>query len=302
MRLIVLSLSLVLLSCSVNKKDNEGIPKIVCTTGMIGDAVEILLQGSQAEVVTLMKAGVDPHLYKATQGDVENLMQSDIIVYNGVHLEGKMGGIFKKLEGRKIIIVAADGIPKSRLINNTNFKGAHDPHVWFDVELWSMAVGHIAEELIATKKFDSSLIMQNWKTYKKQLVELDQWAAQMISSIPKSKRTLITSHDAFSYFGKAYDIPVKGLQGISTVSEYGLKDVTNLVNFIIKNDIQAVFIESSVSSRSMRAVVEGCHASGHAVKIGGTLYSDSMGDEGTVDGTYLGMVRHNVELICKELK
>ena len=291
-----------LFSCSIGEQKNDGVPKVICTTGMLGDAVKNILEGSEAEIITLMKAGVDPHLYKATQGDVENLMQSDIIVYNGLHLEGKMGDIFGKLEKRKKIIVASDGIPKNRLINNTDFKGAQDPHIWFDVELWTMALEHIKNELIATNKFDSSKINQNWDNYKTQLIELDQWAAQEISEIPEAQRTLITSHDAFSYFGKAYNIPVKGLQGISTVSEYGLKDITTLVDFIIENKIKAVFVESSVSSRSMKAVVEGCQASGHAVKIGGTLFSDSMGGEGTVEGTYLGMLRHNVELICKELK
>lgn len=213
-----------------------------------------------------------------------------------------MGDIFEKLENRKKVVVASDGVPNNRLINNSDFKGAQDPHIWFDVELWTMALEHIKNGLIATNNFDSSKINQNWKNYKDQLIELDQWAAQKISEIPENQRTLITSHDAFSYFGKAYNIPVKGLQGISTVSEYGLKDITSLVDFIIKNKIKAVFVESSVSSRSMKAVVEGCQSSGHQVKIGGTLFSDSMGEKGTIEGTYLGMLRHNVELICKELK
>lgn len=289
-------------SCSSNNDVKNGKTKVVCTTGMLGDAVKILLEGTESEVVTLMKAGVDPHLYKATQGDVEHLMKSDIIVYNGLHLEGKMGGVFSKLENRKTIIVASYGIPVDQLINNTAFKGSHDPHIWFDVGLWSLAVGHIADELISNSNLDEEIIRNNWKKYQLELEELDKWTLKRISSIPKDQRSLITSHDAFSYFGEAYDITVKGLQGISTVSEYGLKDISELVNYIIGHKIKAVFVESSVSSRSMKAVVEGCRASGHQVRIGGTLFSDSMGDEGSEEGTYLGMVRHNVELIVKELK
>lgn len=291
----------ILASCDSNEKKASQEKIIVCTTGMLGDAVENIV-GSNAKVITLMQAGVDPHLYKPTQGDVQNLMEADIIVYNGLHLEGKMGQIFEKLEKQKIILPAADGIPTHLLINNTDFAGAHDPHIWFDVSLWSKAVGHLSKELIATAYFDSSAIQQNWKSYEKQLKELHEWTKSKIAEIPVEHRSLITSHDAFGYFGKAYDIKVRGLQGISTVSEYGLRDVSQLVDYIIQNNIKAVFVESSVSERSMNAVVEGCNERGHNVVIGGTLFSDAMGNKDTPEGKYLGMVRHNVNLISQALK
>ena len=203
----LLTLLIALLACEPPSKEEEKRVKVVCTTGMLGDALKnILPEGS--DVITLMKSGVDPHLYKATQADVESLMEADMIVYNGLHLEGKMEQIFEKLENRKIIIAAGDGVPESELINNTDFQGANDPHIWFDVELWSKALEHVTNELIASDLFDNSIVNENWKTYKEELLKLDKWAISEIEEIPRKQRILITSHDAFSYFGKAYNIKV----------------------------------------------------------------------------------------------
>ena len=301
--LIILFSSIVLSACEFKeKKATKGEKlKIVCTTGMLGDAVKNIVK-NQAEVSTLMGPGVDPHLYKATQGDLKILSDADIIIYNGLHLEGKMGEVFEKLKNRKTIIVAADGINKADLINTTEFQGAYDPHLWFDVDLWNRVVQYIGEKLSKLEQIDKNQVLENSKNFQNALSTLNDWVKSEIQKIAPERRVLITAHDAFGYFGRAYDIEVRGLQGISTVSEYGLKDVSDLVNFITERKIKAVFVESSVSARSLNAVVEGCKSNGHPVKIGGTLYSDAMGEEGTAEGTYIGMVKYNVSSIVENLK
>ncbi|MBL4709603.1 MAG: zinc ABC transporter substrate-binding protein [Flavobacteriales bacterium] len=299
---IFLSIILSLAACRIEKKSrSEDIKTIVCTTGMLGDAVKNIV-GDQINVITLMGPGVDPHLYKATQGDLKSLSSADVIIYNGLHLEGKMGEIFEKLERQKHIIVAADGIKESDLINNTDFQGAHDPHLWFDVKLWSQVVSHIGSTLGQLSDSSKSEILSNTQKYVEQLTDFDHSVRQELMQLDSSKRVLITAHDAFGYFGKAYEFQVKGLQGISTTSEYGLKDISDLVNFIVDRKIKAVFVESSVSEKSLQAVVEGCTAKGHPVKIGGQLFSDAMGEENSPEGNYIGMVKHNVKIITQGLQ
>jgi manganese/zinc/iron transport system substrate-binding protein len=276
-------------------------PLIVCTTGMIGNAVENIV-GDKYEVITLMGPGVDPHLYKATQGDLKSLNRANIIIYNGLHLEGKMGEIFEKLSNRKHIIVASNAIPIERLINNTDFQGAHDPHLWFDVQLWSDVIMHLSNEITAFNPDLKQELFDNTLPYYESLLTLDKSVRNKVAELDSNKRILITAHDAFGYFGKAYGFEVRGLQGISTVSEYGLKDVSNLVRFISERKIKAVFVESSVSDRSLKAVIEGCNAKGHNVKIGGTLFSDAMGEDKTTEGTYIGMVNYNINTIISSLK
>ena len=299
-KLILITFIIALFSCKLStKEDTQKINTIVCTTGMIGDIVKNIV-GDQIKVVTLMGPGVDPHLYKATQGDLKLLNEADVIVYNGLHLEGKMGEIFEKLEKQKNIIVATDAIPKADLINNTEFKGAYDPHIWFDVQLWNTSTNYISKKLCElvsdsiAQKFNSNTL-----TYTKSLSALNDAIIANFNKIDAERKVLIAAHDAFGYFGRAYGFEVRGLQGISTTSEYGLKDVSDLVNFIIEREIKAVFVETSVASKSLEAIVEGCMEKGHEVKIGGKLYSDAMGKEGTPDGTYIGMVKHNVKTILK---
>lgn len=299
-KLILFTFIIALFSCKLStKEDTQKISTIVCTTGMIGDVVKNIV-GDQIKVVTLMGPGVDPHLYKATQGDLKLLNEADVIVYNGLHLEGKMGEIFEKLEKQKNIIVATDAIPKADLINNTEFKGAYDPHIWFDVTLWNTSTNYISKKLC---ELVSDSIAQKFKSntqqYTERLISLNDAIIANFNNIDAERKVLITAHDAFGYFGRAYGFEVRGLQGISTTSEYGLKDVSDLVNFIIEREIKAVFVETSVASKSLEAIVEGCMEKGHEVKIGGKLYSDAMGKEGTPDGTYIGMVKHNVKTILK---
>ena len=304
-QLIPIALFTVLTACQSpsdhSSEADDGRLKIVCTTGMIGDAVENLVK-DQAHVFTLMGPGVDPHLYKATQGDLEKLSNADIIIYNGLHLEGKMGEVFEKLENRKKILVAANGVEKAEFIKNGDFQGDYDPHLWFDPILWSLVVENLGMELSRIEELNKNLVIANTERYSSSIRDLDEWIRAEIEKIPVERRMLITAHDAFGYFGRRYNIEVEGLQGISTLSEYGLKDVSDLVDFIIENQIPSIYIESSISDRALKAVVEGCNEKGFEVQIGGTLYSDAMGEEGTEEATYVGMVQANVNTIVNGLK
>ena len=289
----------VMLSCQ--PQENTGTPQIITTTGMIGDAV-INIVGDSLSVQALMGPGVDPHLYKATQGDLQKLTNAEMVFYNGLHLEGKMGEILKKLGSSKIVREVSEEIPETRLIKSADYNGAFDPHIWFDVQLWKIAVKTISGTLIEKYPSLKGHFSTNTNNYLRQLDELDKWVKEQVAAVPDSQRVLITAHDAFGYFGKAYDIKVKGLQGISTLSEFGLRDITELVTFIARNRTKAVFVETSVSEKAINAVIEGCRERGVEVALGGSLYSDAMGAEGTDEGTYIGMVRHNVNTIVNALK
>jgi manganese/zinc/iron transport system substrate-binding protein len=301
--LFLIGASLLFLACDTQKKDRDKTQKIkiVTTTGMIKDAVEHVV-GDKAEVIALMGPGVDPHLYKATQGDLDKLTHADVIFYNGLHLEGKMGEVFEKLGKLKPVIAVAKDIPESSLRTIPGFENTHDPHIWFNVKLWEEAVKAISGFMIEYDSASAPLYETNKLKYLAQMDSLHTAVKEQILLIPEQQRVLITAHDAFGYFGDAYNIEVRGLQGISTVSEFGLRDVTELVNFIISRKIKAIFVETSVSQKSINAVVEGCHQKGWDVKIGGSLYSDAMGAAGTPEGNYLGMVSANVRTIVTALK
>ncbi len=296
-----LLLSILFTFCKSSSTDDDGKLKIVTTTGMIYDAVEHVA-GDKADVVALMGPGVDPHLYKATQGDLKKLTSADIIFYNGLHLEGKLGEVLEKLSRTKTVIAVSADISNSLLRDVPGFQGTHDPHIWFDVSLWKEAVKKIRDTLIDYD--DSNTIEFNTSAdrYLSQLDSLHLAVQKRILEIPEEQRVMITAHDAFGYFGDAYSIEVRGLQGISTVSEFGLRDVTDLVNYIIERKIKAIFVETSVSERSIEAVVQGCQQKGWQVKIGGSLYSDAMGTAGIKAGTYIGMVDANVTTIVNALK
>jgi manganese/zinc/iron transport system substrate-binding protein len=275
--------------------------KATATTGMVADLVRNI-GGSHVEVTQLMGPGVDPHLYKATQGDINKLGNANIVFYSGLHLEGKLGEVFEKLASRKPIVAVAERIPKEKLHQAAGYAGQPDPHVWFDVALWMQAGEQVRDALVKFDPAHKADYEQNATKYLAELKALDDYARTQLATIPKARRVLITAHDAFGYFGKAYAVEVIGLQGISTASEYGLNDVQRLVETISKRRIKAVFVESSVPRRSIEAVVQGSQARGHKVTIGGTLYSDAMGASGTPEGTYIGMVRANVDTIVKALK
>jgi manganese/zinc/iron transport system substrate-binding protein len=304
--LLLLAIIMISAGCGSGEKPADGKPAdgklvMVTTTGMIHDAVKNIV-GDHAEVHALMGPGVDPHLYKATQGDLAQIGRAAIVFYNGLHLEGKMVDALEKLGRTKKVVAVAEGIDPALLRMATEFQGNPDPHIWFDVKLWTSAVRKAADELKAADPPHAADYERNAAAYIAKLDSLDAWVREQIASIPKPQRVLITAHDAFGYFGRAYDIEVRGLQGISTVSEFGLADISSLVDMIAERKIKAVFMESSVPRRSIEAVVEGVQAKGHQVTIGGELYSDAMGEAGTSEGTYIGMVSANVNKIVKALR
>lgn len=303
--LIIFGCALLVLSLEGCVQQNEykkpGKLFIVVTTGMIRDAVENIA-GDKADVIALMGPGVDPHLYKATHGDLEKITEADVIFYNGLHLEGKMGTVFEKAARIRPVVAVADGLSPEKLRSIPGYENAHDPHIWFDVRLWEEAVKNISRYLIKRDSSNAEYYQANSDRYIARLDSLHDAVSRQLLSIPAKQRVLITAHDAFGYFGDAYQVEVRGLQGISTLSEFGLKDVTELVNFIMARKIKAIFVETSVSTKSINAILEGCREKGWDVRIGGSLYSDAMGDEGTAEGTYIGMVNANVQTIVNALK
>lgn len=275
--------------------------KIVATTGMIGDAVKNV-GGERVQVTTLMGPGIDPHLYKASEGDVTRMASADMIFYNGLHLEGKMAEVFEKMRSRIKTVAVAEGIDSTKLLTPPAFTYSYDPHIWFDVALWMEAVSRVARALETFDAAHTAIYQANAKKYiDEELAALHQYTKDEIGKIAPEKRVLVTAHDAFNYFGKAYGMEVRGLQGISTASETGTADVQALAEFIVERQIPAVFVETSVPPRYIEALQAAVKSRRFDVAIGGHLYSDAMGDPGTEEGTYLGMVRHNVNTIVTAL-
>ncbi|GIP21665.1 metal ABC transporter solute-binding protein, Zn/Mn family [Paenibacillus sp. J22TS3] len=301
---LLISLSALVSGCgkdSASSSPDTGKLKITATTGMIADLAKEI-GGPHVQVTGLMSAGVDPHLYKASQGDIRKLDQADIILYNGLHLEGKMVEIFENMAKKKTTVAVSDPIDRSLLRSGALMNTEYDPHIWFDVSLWMKAAGTVRDTLVQKDQTHAEDYKKNADRYIKELETLHKEVAAKISTIPESSRVLVTAHDAFGYFGDAYHLKVMGLQGISTASEAGTKDVTDLRDYLVENKIKAVFIESSVPRKAIDAVIQGAKEKGHEIKIGGELFSDAMGKEGTPEGTYIGMIRHNVETMVSALK
>lgn len=275
--------------------------RVLATIGMIGD-VASRLAGPHALVESLMGPGIDPHLYKPSFGDVQRFEKADLVLYNGLNLEGKMGDVLAKSAVRRRVLAVTRDLPLSELRKPAEFAGHHDPHVWFDVRLWSGIIDPIVAELAALVPEHADSFKANAVALKAELAKLDARVMQAIATIPTQQRVLITAHDAFGYFGSRYKIDVVGLQGISTTAEFTVQDVERLVEVIISRQVKAMFIESSVPRRNVEAVQKACEARGHKVAIGGELYSDAMGAAGTPEGTYIGMVEHNVRVIVEALK
>lgn len=274
--------------------------RVVSTIGMITDVAENV-GGERVSVTGLMGPGVDPHLYKASEGDVSRLTEADLILYNGLHLEAKMGEVLEQMSGQTNTAQVTGGIDESLLLSPPEFEGAHDPHVWFDVTLWMRAVEAVRDALIEVDPGSADLYRANARGYLAELEELQAYVAEQTARVPEQQRVVITAHDAFNYFGQAYGFEVRGLQGISTATEAGTGDVQALADFIAENEIPAIFVESSVPVRNIEAVQAAVKAKGFEVGIGGELFSDAMGDRGTEEGTYIGMVRHNVDTIVGAL-
>ncbi len=276
--------------------------KVTTTVGMITDIVRNV-GGERVEVTGLMGPGVDPHLYKPSASDVNRLDDADIIFYNGLELEGRMTELFEKMaRAGKPTFAVTDDIPREQLLTSDTHTDRYDPHVWFDVTLWQIAAEKVAKELSALDPGSRALYNRNAQAYLMQLRDLDAYVREQITRIPETARVLITAHDAFGYFGRQYGIEVRGLQGVSTASEAGAADVQALARFIAERQIKAIFVESSVPREAIEAVQAAVRARGWEVVIGGELFSDAMGADGTPQGTYIGMVRHNVDTIVRALR
>ncbi len=296
----IFSSFLLLAACSSDKTSSDE-KTVVATTGQVADAVKAIV-GDEIKVETLMGPGVDPHLYKASQSDVKKLENADMIFYNGLHLEGQLDDIFAQMSKEKTVVAAAEILDESNLLADEENSDLFDPHVWFDISLWSEVVDGIGDALVEEYPEHKELFEKNEKEYLAKLEELKIYVEDRVSELPSSQRHLVTAHDAFNYFGSSLDFTVSGLQGLSTEAEYGVKDVENMVDYLVKHKIKAIFVESSVSDKAMKAVIEGTQQKGHTVTIGGELFSDAMGAEGTEEGTYIGMYKHNVDTIVDALK
>jgi manganese/zinc/iron transport system substrate-binding protein len=277
---------------------NPQLPRVTCTTGMVADLARNV-GGEHIYVQTLMGEGVDPHLYTASPDDVSKLRQADLILYSGLHLEGKLAELLERMGQTKATVAVAESIPTDRLL--TDEHGARDPHVWFDVALWSETINAVEQALVKLDPDHAEDYRSNAQTYRDRLTTLDAYAREKLSSIPEERRVLVAAHDAFQYFGRAYGVEVRGIQGISTDSEAGIRQVTELVDFLVERKIKAVFVETSVAEGNVASLLEGAAARGHVITIGGTLYSDAMGAERTPAGSYEGMVKHNVDTIVSAL-
>lgn len=299
--IFIIFITVLLFSCK-NGKSANGKLNVVSTTTMITDLVKNI-GGDNINIQGLMGSGVDPHLYKASEGDVTKLVNADIIFYNGLHLEGKLVEVFEKMGSKtKTPIALGEELDKSTLIGSDYFASNYDPHVWFDINYYKQFAQKVTQVLSEKDPENAESYKTNETSYLNKLDTLQSKLKNIIETLPKEKRVLVTAHDAFNYFGKAYDFEVVGLQGLSTATEAGVQDVQKLSAFIIDKKIKAIFVESSVPKRTIEALQAAVKSKGHDVFIGGTLYSDALGTTGTIEGTYIGMFEYNVNTIVNALK
>lgn len=274
---------------------------IVATVGMVADVVRNVA-GARAEVTGLMGSGVDPHLYKPTRSDVQRLLNADVIFINGLLLEGKMmDTLFQATEEGKRVHRVTELLDEQYLLTPEEFEGLYDPHVWMDPSAWARTVDVVRDKLIEFDPAGEEVYRANAQAYAAQLAELDQYATRVLGSVPEGQRVLVTAHDAFNYFGRRFGYEVVGIQGISTESEAGVQDIERLVGMLVERDIKAVFVETTVNQSNIEALIGGARDRGHEVIIGGELFSDAMGDDGTYEGTYIGMIDHNATTIARAL-
>ncbi|MEM8878507.1 MAG: zinc ABC transporter substrate-binding protein [Pseudomonadota bacterium] len=273
---------------------------VVATTGMIADAAREV-GGDLVDVRALMGPGVDPHAYRQTRSDIVAMANADLVLWHGLYLEAQMEDFLRELAQDNDVVAVAEGLPRNLLISHDDYDDKYDPHVWMNPNLWSQVVLKVRDALIAVKPESEALFRANTDAHIGELNALAQYTTQVLSSVSPESRVLLSAHDAFNYFGSAYGFEVTGIQGISTESEAGLQRISGLVDMLVQRDIKAVFVESSVSDRNIRALIEGAAARGHDVTIGGTLFSDAMGEDGTYEGTYLGMIDHNATTIADAL-
>ncbi len=274
--------------------------KVVATTGMIADAAR-QVGGDQVEVKGLMGPGVDPHAYRQTRSDIVAMTRADLILWHGLYLEAQMEDFFHDLGRKRTVVAVAEGVDKSKLRAHDDYADKYDPHVWMSPALWRDVVAEVQEALTEARPEAAGIFAANAQAHLAELEQLEAYAGQALASVPENNRVLVTAHDAFGYFGAEYGYEVMGIQGISTQSEAGLNRIGELVDALVEKQLTAVFVESSVSDRSMRALIEGAAAKGHEVGVGGELYSDAMGEPGTYEGTYIGMLDHNITVVAGAL-
>ncbi|MEM9587629.1 MAG: zinc ABC transporter substrate-binding protein [Planctomycetota bacterium] len=272
----------------------------MATVGMVADLVR-QIGGDHVSVTQIIGSGIDPHLYKPTGFAVKQMMGADAVFYSGLHLEGKMTETLEKQLKSKPTFAIAERIDPSVLIEPEGRTGQHDPHVWMDVSAWSLCAEQVASALSELMPDRSAEIQENADAYLQQLKKLHEYGREVIDTVPDDQRTLVTSHDAFQYFGRAYGIDVESVQGLSTESEAGLQRINELVDLLVEKKVRAVFVESSIASRNIEALKEGAQSRGHTVKLGGELFSDAMGITGSYTGTYIGMLDHNLTLVARSL-
>lgn len=298
--LLIFCLSL-FLSCQNSEKKRGEKVNVVTTTTMITDLVKNI-GGDSVSVQGLMGSGVDPHLYKASEGDVLKLTRADVVFYSGLHLEGKLVDVFEKMGRNSNTIALAEILDKKSLIGSDQFASSYDPHIWFDIDYWKQITVYLTEQLSEEDPESAEYYEKNKEAYLKKLDALEDEVHAIISELPEEKRVLVTAHDAFNYFGKAYGFEVVGLQGLSTATEAGVQDVQKLAKLIIDKEVKSIFIETSVPRRTIEALQQSVRSKGYDVQIGGTLYSDALGSPGTEEGTYIGMFKFNIKTIVKALK
>ncbi len=274
--------------------------RVVTMIGMITDVVKNV-GGPRVEVTGMVEPGVDPHFYNPTPKDVQRLGSAHIIFYNGLYLEAKMGDILAKMSEDTPTVAVTDAVDRSLLLKSAEYDGLYDPHLWFDVKLWMQTVEKVRDALSEYDADNTALYRSNAERYLTKLMELNEYVKSQVERVPSQQRVLVTAHDCFNYFGEAYGFEVRGLQGISTASEVSIADVQELATFIAERRISAMFVESSVSSRSLEAVKAAVKSKGFDVRIGGVLFTDAMGNEGTPEGTYIGMIRYNIDTIVHAL-
>lgn len=286
------------LTTGVTSADAAARKTVVATIAQIGEPLSVIA-ARHADVLTLMGEGVDPHLYRLTRSDVAKLTRADLILYNGLHLEAQMIDMMNRFAARKPVVAIGDTLIGANLLPSDT--QTHDPHVWMDPALWARALAAGVDALARLDPENEAVYRKNAEAYFARLEALSDHARAAIGSIPAGARALVTAHDAFGYFGRAYGIDVLAIQGMSTESEAGIRRIEELVSTLVSRKIGAVFVETSVSDRNMRALIEGAGARGHTVRIGGALFSDAMGAAGSYTGTYRGMFDHNVTTIVRAL-
>lgn len=299
--ILILLTTTLLFSCKNTSENDSETLQVVTTTTMITDIAKNI-GGDVINVQGLMGSGVDPHLYKASEGDVSKLANADVVFYNGLHLEGKLVEVFEKMGNRVQTVALAEVLDKSGLIGSEYFASNYDPHVWFNIDYFIQMTEKLTSELKRLDPENSEVFEANRKSYVEKLKALETEVKSVIETLPKEKRILVTAHDAFNYFGKAYEFEVVGLQGLSTATEAGVQDVQNLSKFIIDNQVKAIFVESSVPKRTIEALQQAVKSKGFNVEIGGELFSDALGNADTPEGEYIGMFKHNVNTIVEALK